>query len=144
MFCRWLKRYSIQLLSILLITKIQIFWRLPLLFASVYLFIAFIFAIVYSISGEAFCVFGEKSGLDFPTSLYYSMVTITTLGYGDIFPISGFVRLLAGTEAFLGVLTIGAVLAVFGLQLNGTNLGCKLAFMTVSDDFFTCDIARLL
>lgn len=40
---------------------------------------------------------------DLGTALYFSAVTMATLGYGDYTPASGVARLLAGTEAFLGV-----------------------------------------
>jgi len=40
--------------------------------------------------------------------LYFSVVTFTTLGYGDIIPL-GISRLFAGIEALLG----GFILAIF-------------------------------
>ncbi|MDP7162721.1 MAG: potassium channel family protein [Phycisphaerae bacterium] len=40
---------------------------------------------------------------DIGICIYFSTVTFTTLGYGDFRPKPGFFRLLAGTEAFLGV-----------------------------------------
>jgi hypothetical protein len=42
--------------------------------------------------------------------LYFSVVTITTLGLGDIVPTSSFARLLVGSEAVLGVLLVGLFL----------------------------------
>jgi hypothetical protein len=46
-------------------------------------------------------------------SLYFSVVTFATLGYGDIQPIGAFARFLAGVEALLGALL--AALLVFVL-----------------------------
>lgn len=46
-------------------------------------------------------------------SLYFSVITFTTLGYGDIQPIGPWARFLAGTEALLGALL--AALLVFVL-----------------------------
>jgi hypothetical protein len=43
--------------------------------------------------------------------LYLSAATITTLGYGDIVPVSKWARLAVGLEAVLGVFIIGAFLA---------------------------------
>jgi hypothetical protein len=46
--------------------------------------------------------------------LYLSMVVITTLGLGDIVPLTSLTRFLVGTEAFVGVLLAGFFLnAVF-------------------------------
>jgi Ion channel len=42
--------------------------------------------------------------------LYLSAATITTLGLGDILPVSDKVRLLVGLESFLGVVLIGLFL----------------------------------
>ncbi|WWE59669.1 ion channel [Parasalinivibrio latis] len=48
----------------------------------------------------------------FASCLYYSVVTFTTLGYGDFVPI-GFSRLIAATEAFTGSFTIALFVVVF-------------------------------
>jgi voltage-gated potassium channel len=49
--------------------------------------------------------------------VYFSLVTITTLGYGDILPVSPLARMLAGVEAAVGVLyiaiLIGRIVGVF-------------------------------
>jgi len=43
--------------------------------------------------------------------LYFSYVTITTLGYGDVTPVHRFVRWLAQVEAVLGQLYIAILIA---------------------------------
>jgi hypothetical protein len=48
-------------------------------------------------------------------SLYFSVVTFTTLGFGDISP-TGFLKILSGIEALFGVLTFGFLIA--GLTKN--------------------------
>ncbi|MEL6267236.1 MAG: ion channel [Pseudomonadota bacterium] len=42
--------------------------------------------------------------------LYFSLVTITTLGYGDILPVSPFARILAGLEAAVGTLYLAVLI----------------------------------
>jgi len=50
--------------------------------------------------------------------LYYSFVTMTTLGYGDITPASGIARMLASLQAFAGQLYIAVLVArLVGLQI---------------------------
>ena len=39
--------------------------------------------------------------------LYLSMVTITTLGYGDIVPLTNTARILIGVESTLGIIIMG-------------------------------------
>ncbi|WP_170576350.1 potassium channel family protein [Ruegeria atlantica] len=53
-----------------------------------------------------------KIARDFTTSLYFSIVTFTTLGYGDMQPIPG-MRIIAALEAVLGYLFLGLAVGVF-------------------------------
>jgi Ion channel len=44
--------------------------------------------------------------------LYFSLATLTTLGYGDIVPVGGEVRMLAALESAVGVLYVAITVAV--------------------------------
>jgi voltage-gated potassium channel len=50
-------------------------------------------------------------GDPFTELLYFSLVTITTLGYGDISPIAPLARIGAGLEAAMGTLYIAILIA---------------------------------
>ncbi|EHZ2745099.1 pentapeptide repeat-containing protein [Vibrio vulnificus] len=50
--------------------------------------------------------------LEFLNALYFSVVTFTTLGYGDISPV-GVARFIAALEAFLGSFTMALFVVVF-------------------------------
>lgn len=60
----------------------------------------------------------------FLTCLYYSTVTITTLGYGDISAQSELAQLLVILETILGVVTVGLFLNSLSLQQSSeiTNI----------------------
>lgn len=60
-------------------------------------------------------IFEKKN--TFVDSLYFSVVTITTLGYGDISPVSGIGKTIAAIEALLGVILIGVFLLAVSNQL---------------------------
>ncbi|WP_299351952.1 potassium channel family protein [uncultured Shimia sp.] len=60
--------------------------------------------------------FGEGAEL-WTSSIYFSLVTLTSLGYGDILPISPLARISAGIEAVGGVLymaiMIGSIVGTY-------------------------------
>jgi hypothetical protein len=45
------------------------------------------------------------------TSLYFSFITLSTVGYGDITPVSNVARMLAATEAVTGTLFVAIMIA---------------------------------
>jgi len=51
---------------------------------------------------------------DIPSAMWWSVVTITTVGYGDIVPVTGVGRLLGSLIALLGVATIALPTAILG------------------------------
>lgn len=81
-------------------------YKRPLGWAAAYLGIIVVFAIIYLVVPD--CWGGNEPISGFVDSFYFSVVTITSLGFGDTYPVSGTpVRLLVATEAILGILTIG-------------------------------------
>ncbi|MDG2022265.1 MAG: potassium channel family protein [Phycisphaerales bacterium] len=94
---------------------------------SVYLLISGVFASVYSIllllDSSAFILPEEPIGVDIslgPDRLmaYFSLITITTVGYGDITPKSELARSLANLEAIVGQVFLTVLVA----RLVGTHL----------------------
>lgn len=76
--------------------------------------ILFLFAGAYLSRADSFIESEKETHLTFEDALYFSTVTITTVGYGDITPL-GVNRGLAALEAFLGrlinVALLGYILA---------------------------------
>jgi len=83
---------SNKLITALKQSKVKIF---------VFLFAVLIIAII---SGTLmYLIEGEESGFDnIPVSVYWSIVTLTTVGYGDIAPITPFGQLIASFIMILG------------------------------------------
>ncbi|MEM8829153.1 MAG: potassium channel family protein [Cyanobacteria bacterium P01_G01_bin.19] len=74
---------------------------------SVYLLIGFVWALLYgigvSLDPQAFSqplIEAESYG----KSIYFSFTTLTTLGYGDIIPVSPWAKMLTNLEAIVGQL----------------------------------------
>ncbi len=80
----------------------------------IYVLIGMLFAFVYAFTtlvapGPFFAQQPEASSLDF---LYFSFVTLTTVGYGDLTARTGLGRMLAITEALMGQLYLVTVVAI--------------------------------
>jgi hypothetical protein len=62
----------------------------------------------------------------FSEMYYFSFVTLTTLGYGDILPISRLAKSLATMEAILGQLYLAVVIAsLVGIQISSRSGSSK-------------------
>jgi len=77
-------------------------------FLLVYCFLVIIFGALYSILDELtgrahFSLNGTVQPLDLADAIYFSMVTITTISYGDILAVSSAARTLAVLEIIAGV-----------------------------------------
>ena len=72
----------------------------------VILFAAFYSAIDHAIGGTSFRIDGTVRAISFSESLYFSLMTLSTVGYGDIAPASSAIRLLAGAEIVSGILLL--------------------------------------
>ena len=91
------------------------------LFATVaaYLFLALFFAQLYLLLLEwnpasfNLEVAGHPPQLLQSTLLYFSLITLATVGYGDILPVSETARTLAVIEATVGQFYIAVIVAVF-------------------------------
>jgi hypothetical protein len=81
--------------------------------AIVYLTIAIAFAQLYWILGEsvADCFRPPIANSSGTTYLYFSLVTITGVGYGGIVPVNPYVRLIAAFENMTGLFYIAIVVA---------------------------------
>jgi hypothetical protein len=82
-----------------------------------YLKFAYAFALAYawlsSVNSHAFNV---PVGLG--TAFYYSVMTIATVGYGDILPVSAIARAIAVVEVMVGLLYAVLVLSVIAAHLQ--------------------------
>jgi voltage-gated potassium channel len=77
------------------------------LYSIVVIFYACIYRIVDVVSAEPhFAIRGVVRDISFPEGLYFSLVTLSTVGYGDIVPLSNPIRVLIGSEIVVGILLL--------------------------------------
>ncbi|MFZ1791878.1 MAG: potassium channel family protein [Anaerolineae bacterium] len=86
-----------------LITAITIYILLGSLFTPLYGMIEFL-------SPHSFIDNGLGQPVQWQQLIYYSMITLTTVGYGDIIPVNAWARTLAALEGMTGVLYIAVLM----------------------------------
>jgi len=73
---------------------------------------------IYSAKGGIVIKNGSQPIHNFLTNLYFSIVTFTTLGYGDLHPVAHtWMRLTAGSEAFLGAFLLAYFVVVVSRKI---------------------------
>lgn len=95
--------------------------RLPIALLSIYLLCIFLIGSTYWIFALEFSTPDETNeirSLSFLEAQYVSVVTITTLGYGEFVPHSIFARLVAAFEAVLGVSLVGLIFVTIGMEIS--------------------------
>lgn len=72
-----------------------------------------IYGLIETIHPGSFAEVAKSSsvGLQHYTLVYFSLATLTTLGYGDVLPITAIARICAGLEASTGVFYIAVTVA---------------------------------
>ncbi len=92
-------------------------------FLTFYALLVIVFACLYRIAdmttlAPQFLIHGEARRILFVEALYFSVVTVATVGYGDISPSSMLVRALTGFEIVSGILML-----LFGFSEVMRNAG---------------------
>ena len=101
---------------------------------SVYLLFGNICGLIYAIIGRldpnAFTIPAATASYlgdnlrDLSSAMYFSFVTLTTLGYGDITPINNFARSLAFLEAAIGQIYLTVLIAsLVGIHISTSGKG---------------------
>jgi len=80
-------------------------------FLTCYSLLVILFAALYSVidhlsGGTSFRIAGHVGVISFPESLYFSLTTLSTVGYGDVAPATDSMRLVASVEIVSGILLL--------------------------------------
>ena len=72
---------------------------------------AFAYVLTTELRPDAFSFSTPGQTLDGPTSFYFSFVTLSTVGYGDIVPVAPVARMLAIMESMTGLFYVAVLVA---------------------------------
>lgn len=98
----------------------------PIVWIALYVSLIPIFAYFYSQLPD--CQFRAPDGADrdYGAWLYYSIVTITTLGFGDYTPAHGLAQTVTAVEVMCGMLTLGFFLNAVGSMKSEIDVEAEL------------------
>ena len=86
----------------------------PIVWILSYIGLVPIFAVIYWILPDGQFRIPDGAGTDFGSWLYYSIVTITTLGFGDYTPAHGWAQCVTAVEVMFGLTILGFFLNAVG------------------------------
>lgn len=103
----------------LLSDRLKHFWHVvsnvrPIIWICLYISLMPVFAVIYYLMPQGQFRIPDGAGTDFGSWLYYSIVTITTLGFGDYTPAHGWAQAVTAIEVMCGLLFLGFFLNSVG------------------------------
>lgn len=87
------------------------------------IFFSFVITLSIIIGTLMYLIEGEQSGFtDIPTSIYWAIVTLTTVGYGDISPVTGLGKFFASLVMIMGyaIIAVPTGIVTAGLLIKRT------------------------
>ena len=99
--------------------RLRHFWHVvsnvrPVIWILSYVGLVPVFAVIYWLLPDGQFRIPDNAGTDFGSWLYYSIVTITTLGFGDYTPAHGWAQCVTAIEVMCGLLLLGFFLNAVG------------------------------
>lgn len=86
----------------------------PIVWICLYVVVTPIFALIYWLLPESQFRIPDSDPMDYGSCLYYSIVTITTLGFGDYTPTHAWSQLVTACEVMCGLIVLGLFLNAVG------------------------------
>lgn len=86
----------------------------PIVWIGSYIALMPVFALIYWALPDGQFRIPDDAGTDFGSWLYYSIVTITTLGFGDYTPAHGWAQCVTAVEVMCGLTILGFFLNAVG------------------------------
>lgn len=88
--------------------------------AKITVFFVAIFTLVITLGAMMYAVEGHTNGFEsIPVSIYWAIITITTVGYGDIVPTTPMGKLIASLTMMLGYVIIAVPTGIVAVSMTG-------------------------
>ncbi|MBD2754112.1 ion transporter [Spirosoma validum] len=99
--------------------------------AKITVFFVAIFTLVITLGAMMYVVEGHANGFQsIPLSIYWAVITITTVGYGDIVPSTPMGKFIATIIMLLGYVIIAVPTGIVAVSLTNANAGRKQEIST--------------
>lgn len=98
----------------------------PIVWIGLYVAATPIFALIYWALPDAQFRIPDGAGTDYGSWLYYSIVTITTLGFGDYTPAHAWAQLVTAIEVMWGLVILGFFLNAVGSMKSEIDIESEL------------------
>ncbi len=98
----------------------------PIVWIGSYVALMPVFALIYWALPDSQFRIPDGAGVDFGSWLYYSIVTITTLGFGDYTPSHGWAQAVTAIEVMCGLTILGFFLNAVGSMKSEIDLTTEI------------------
>jgi len=102
---------------------------------KIFVYLFFLVNIVIILGSIMYLIEGESSGFDsIPRSIYWAIVTLTTVGYGDISPQTNFGQFIAAIIMIMGYSIIAVPTGIVTSAMHFTEDRTKITCIVCSDN----------
>lgn len=98
----------------------------PIVWIGLYVLLMPVFACIYWALPDGQFRIPDNAGTDFGSWLYYSIVTITTLGFGDYTPAHGWAQAVTAIEVMCGLVILGFFLNAVGSMKSEIDVNSEI------------------
>ena len=101
---------------------------------KIFVYLFFLLNLVIILGSIMYLIEGETSGFDsIPRSIYWAIVTLTTVGYGDISPVTNFGQFIAAIIMIMGYSIIAVPTGIVTSAMHFTDDKTKITCMVCED-----------
>ena len=101
---------------------------------KIFVFLFFVINLVIILGSIMYLIEGESSGFDsIPRSIYWAIVTLTTVGYGDISPVTNLGQFIAAAIMIMGYVIIAVPTGIVATEMRFSNRRRKTICIVCGD-----------